>query len=96
MNQSRHVTLTDFLQAREANMCLTRDGLHMTPGLSLSMKMSSSMSPGPNVQFLLVGRDTSFTRSITWAAGAQTHSHVPVRPTSHASAALACTGYVSF
>lgn len=60
--------LTDFRQALEANICRTRDGRHMTPGLSLSMKMSSSMSAGPNVQFLLVGRDTSFTLSITWAA----------------------------
>lgn len=40
----------------------------MTPGLSLNMKISSSMSDGPNVQFLLVGRDTSLTLSITWAA----------------------------
>lgn len=59
--------LTDFRHAREANICLTREGLHMTPGLSLSMKISSSMSAGPNVQFLLVGRDTSLTLSMTWA-----------------------------
>lgn len=39
----------------------------MTPGLSLSMKMSSSMSPGPKVQFLLVGTETSFTLSMTGA-----------------------------
>lgn len=39
----------------------------MTPGLSLSMKMSSSMSPGPNVQFLLVGTEISFTFSMTGA-----------------------------
>lgn len=57
--------LTDFRHAREANICLTREGLHMTPGLSLNMKISSSMSAGPNVQFLLVGRDTSLTLSIT-------------------------------
>ena len=69
--------LTDFRQAREANICLTRDGRHMTPGLSLSMKISSSMSAGPNVQFLLVGRDTSFTRSITWATAAH-HKHAGV------------------
>lgn len=56
---------TDFRQAREANICLTREGRHMTPGLSVSMKISSSISAGPNVQFLLVGRDTSFTLSIT-------------------------------
>ena len=36
--------LTDFRQALEANICLTREGRHMTPGLSLSMKISSSMS----------------------------------------------------
>lgn len=46
---------TDFRQAREANICLTREGRHMTPGLSLNMKISSSISAGPNVQFLLVG-----------------------------------------
>lgn len=39
----------------------------MTPGLSLSMKMSSSMSPGPKVQVLLVGTDISFTLSMTGA-----------------------------
>nr|XP_024653829.1 LOW QUALITY PROTEIN: mismatch repair endonuclease PMS2 [Macaca nemestrina] len=33
--------------ALEANICLTRDGRHMTPGLSLSKKVSSSMSWGP-------------------------------------------------
>lgn len=39
----------------------------MTPELSLSMKISSSMSLGPKVQFLLVGTDISFTLSMTGA-----------------------------
>lgn len=63
----RSFSLTDLRQALEANICLTREGRHITPGLSLSMKISSSMSLGPNVQFLLVGRDTSFTLCITCA-----------------------------
>lgn len=58
---------TDLRHALEANICLTREGLHMTPGQSLSIKMSSSMSPGPKVQFLLVGKDISFTLSMTGA-----------------------------
>jgi len=65
--EEKLATLTDLRQALDANICLTREGRHMIPGLSLSMKMSSSMSLGPKVQFLLVGRDTSFTLSITWA-----------------------------
>lgn len=60
--------LTDFLQAREANICLTLEGLHMTPGQSLNMKISSSMSCGPKVQFLLVGKDINFT---LWVTGAE-------------------------
>lgn len=67
-NQSSHEVLTDFLQAREANICLTREGLHMTPGQSLSMKISSSMSCAPKVQFLLVGNDINLT---FWVAGAE-------------------------
>lgn len=59
--------LTDFRQALEANICLTREGRHMTPGLSLSMKISSSMSWGPNVQFLLVGKEISLALSVTGA-----------------------------
>lgn len=57
--------LTDLRQALEANICLTLEGRHMTPGLSVSMKISSSMSAGPKVQFLLVGKETSLTLSIT-------------------------------
>lgn len=39
----------------------------MTPGLSLSMKSSSSMSWGPKVQFLLVGKEISLALSVTGA-----------------------------
>lgn len=60
-NRRRNTVLTDFLQAREANICLTLEGLHMTPGQSLNMKISSSMSCGPKVQFLLVGNDINLT-----------------------------------
>lgn len=67
--------LTDLRQALDANICLTREGRHMIPGLSLSMKMSSSMSLGPKVQFLLVGKDTNFTLSITWADKQTTIPH---------------------
>lgn len=67
-NQSPHEVLTDFLHAREANICLTREGLHMAPGHSLSVKISSSMSCAPKVQFLLVGNDINLT---FWVAGAE-------------------------
>lgn len=40
----------------------------MTPGQSLNMKISSSMSCGPKVQFLLVGKDINFT---LWVTGAE-------------------------
>lgn len=59
--------LTDFRQALEANICLTREGRHITPGLSLSIKISSSMSWGPKVQFLLVGKETNLALSVTGA-----------------------------
>ena len=59
--------LTDFRQALEANICLTREGRHMTPGLSLSMKISSSMSWGPKVQLLLVGKEINLALSVTGA-----------------------------
>lgn len=59
--------LTDFRQAREANICLTREGRHITPGLSLSMKISSSMSWGPKVQFLLVGKEINLALSVMGA-----------------------------
>lgn len=59
--------LTDLRQALEANICRTREGRHMTPGLSLSMKSSSSMSWGPKVQFLLVGKEISLALSVTGA-----------------------------
>lgn len=59
--------LTDFRQAREANICLTLEGRHMTPGLSLSIKISSSMSWGPKVQFLLVGKEINLALSVTGA-----------------------------
>ena len=39
----------------------------MTPGLSLSMNSSSSMSWGPKVQFLLVGKEISLALSVTGA-----------------------------
>ena len=84
-NRQHTHTLTDFRQAREANICLTRDGRHMTPGLSLSMKISSSMSAGPNVQFLLVGSDTSLTRSITWATAAHQHMQESLLRTLHST-----------
>lgn len=67
--QASSAILTDFLQAREANICLTLEGLHMTPGQSLNMKISSSMSCGPKVQFLLVGNDINLT---LWVTGAET------------------------
>lgn len=67
-NQALNAVLTDFLQAREANICLTLEGLHMTPGQSLNMKISSSMSCGPKVQFLLVGNDINLT---LWVTGAE-------------------------
>ena len=59
--------LTDLRQALEANICRTREGRHMTPGLSLSMKSSSSMSWGPKVQFLLVGKEINLALSVTGA-----------------------------
>lgn len=59
--------LTDFRQALEANICLTREGRHITPGLSLSMKISSSTSWGPKVQFLLVGKEINLALSVTGA-----------------------------
>lgn len=65
--QTSSAVLTDFLQAWEANICLTLEGLHITPGQSLNMKISSSMSCGPKVQFLLVGNDTNLT---LWVRGA--------------------------
>lgn len=61
------VLLTDFRQALEANICLTLEGRHMTPGLSLSIKISSSISWGPKVQFLLVGKDINLALSVTGA-----------------------------
>jgi len=57
----------DFRQALEANICLTREGRHITPGLSLSIKISSSMSWGPKVQFLLVGKEINLALSVTGA-----------------------------
>lgn len=39
----------------------------MTPGLSLSIKISSSISWGPKVQFLLVGKEISLALSVTGA-----------------------------
>lgn len=59
--------LTDFRQALEANICLTREGRHITPGLSLSIKISSSMSWGPKVQLLLVGKEINLALSVTGA-----------------------------
>lgn len=39
----------------------------MTPGQSLNMKINSSMSCGPKVQFLLVGKDINLTLRVTGA-----------------------------
>lgn len=39
----------------------------MTPGLSLSIKISSSISWGPKVQFLLVGKEINLALSVTGA-----------------------------
>jgi hypothetical protein len=61
------ILLTDFRQALEANICLTREGRHMTPGLSLNIKISSSISWGPKVQFLLVGKEINLALSVTGA-----------------------------
>lgn len=66
--------ITDFRQALEANICLTREGRHMTPGLSLSMKISSSISWGPKVQFLLVGKEINLALLVTGALSSMTKS----------------------
>ena len=54
-------TLMVMRHAQLANIFLTLEGLHITPGESLNMKISSSMSLTPNVQFLLMERETSLT-----------------------------------
>lgn len=66
--------ITDFRQALEANICLTREGRHITPGLSLSIKISSSMSWGPKVQFLLVGKEINLALLVTGAPSSITKS----------------------
>lgn len=48
--------------ALEANMALTRDGRHMTPGASESMNIISSMSSRPNSHPRLKGIETRLTR----------------------------------
>lgn len=46
----------------------------MTPGLSLSMKISSSISWGPKVQFLLVGKEINLALLVTGALSSMTKS----------------------
>ena len=59
-------TMMDMRHVRLANIFLTLQDLHITPGESLTMKINSSMSSTPNVQFLLMGSETSLTFFIAW------------------------------
>ena len=54
-------TMMDVRHARLANIFLSLEGLHITPGESLSIKINSSVFSTPNAQFLLMGRETSLT-----------------------------------